>query len=88
MAVISALHQPLINQGNSEALRRSAAELNDLFQESDFISETLLNTLKPYLAANQVDLFAQLRKLINELRYDEARQILRQLAELTDNQEF
>jgi len=89
MAVISALHQAehqsFINQGNSEALRRSAAELDGLLQENDFISEALLNTFKSHLAPNQVDLFTRLRKLINELRYDEARQILRQLAELTDN---
>jgi signal transduction histidine kinase/CheY-like chemotaxis protein len=85
MSVITALHQPvdLISPtgGNSEALKRSAAELDLLLKEHDFISEALLNTFKPLLTLDQLDLFARLRKLINDLHYDEARKLLQQLAE-------
>ena len=92
MSVIAALHQPTeITQptgGNSEALKRAATELDLLLKENDFISDALLNTLKPHLTLDQMDLFARLRKLINDLHYDEARKILRQLAELPDTQEI
>ena len=92
MSVIAALHQPEelvpLTIGNTEALKRSAAELDRLLKENDFISEALLNTLKPHLASNQFDLFAKLRKMITGLQYGKARKILRQLAELPDNQEL
>jgi PAS domain S-box-containing protein len=73
--------------GNSEALKRSAAELDLLLKENDFIPDSLLNALQPHLALDQLGLFAQLRKLINDLQYDQARKILRQLAELSNTQE-
>jgi PAS domain S-box-containing protein len=90
MSVIAALPQPTemhSTGGNREALRRTAAELDLLLKENDFISEALLSTLKPHLTLNQLDLFTRLRKLINELHYDQARKILRQLTELPDIQE-
>ncbi len=87
MSVIAALHQPEERRptarGNSAALKRAATELDLLLKENDFISESLLNTLKPHLSLDQLDLFTQLRKRINDLQYDEARTILRQLAELS-----
>ncbi|MFI3158286.1 MAG: PAS domain S-box protein [Methylococcaceae bacterium] len=91
MSVIATLHQPedpLPSTGGSiEALKLVAAELDRLLKEDDFISEALLNTFKPHLALDQLDLFTQLHKLIDNLRYDEARKILRQFVELPDIQE-
>lgn len=90
ISVIAAMQQPedlLLTTGNSETLKQSVAELDLLLEGNDFISETLLNTLKPHLAVAQLDLFVQLRKLINDLHYDQARNILRRLANLTDIQE-
>ena len=92
MSVIATLHQPedlmSLTDGNSEALKCAAIKLDLLLKENDFISEALLNTLKPHLKLDQLNLFAQLRKLIGNLHYDEARKILRQLAELPDTQEI
>ena len=68
--------------GDIEALKHSAAELDLLLKENDFISETLLDAFKTHLAAEQLDLFIRLRKLINDLNYDQARKLLRQLVEL------
>ncbi|MGR9012479.1 MAG: ATP-binding protein [Gammaproteobacteria bacterium] len=73
--------------GNIDALQHSAAELDQLLKENDFIPESLLNTLKTYLALDQFDLFARLHKQVNEFKYDQARKILRQLAELPDAEE-
>lgn len=88
MSVIAALprseEQMPSSSGDIDALKRAAAELDVLLKENDFISEVLLNTLKPHLAPDQLDLFAQLRKLVNGLQYGEARKVLRQLAELPD----
>jgi PAS domain S-box-containing protein len=90
MSVIATLHRPedLVptTGGDSVALKRAAIELDLLLEENDFISETVLNTLKPHLTLDQLDLFARLRKLVNSLHYDEARKILRQLVELPDTQ--
>lgn len=89
MSVIAALHQPADAippiGGNSEALKSIATEFDLLLKENDFISETLLNTFETHLALNQLGLFTRLRKLTNDLQYDEARKILRQLAELSEN---
>jgi CheY-like chemotaxis protein/HPt (histidine-containing phosphotransfer) domain-containing protein len=71
--------------GNIEMLKHAAVELDELLKESNFISEALLNSLKPYLAIDQLGLFSQLAKLINAFLYDEAREILRQLVESPDN---
>ncbi len=88
MSVIAELHRPEelmpSSSGDLETLKRIAAELDLLLKENDFISEALLNTLKPHLALEQLDLFTQLRKLINDLQYGDARKILRQLTELPD----
>jgi PAS domain S-box-containing protein len=90
LSVIAALHLPSEMQstgGDSEALTQAATELDRLLKENDFISEALLNTLKPHLALDQQELFARLRKLINGLHYDQARTVLSQLAELPFTQE-
>ncbi|TAN67660.1 MAG: PAS domain S-box protein [Methylobacter sp.] len=91
MSVIATLHQPeeppSTSGGNSVAMTRIAAELDLRLKENDFIPEALLNTLKPHLALDQLDLFALLRKLVNDLHYVEARKLLRQLAGLPDTQE-
>ncbi len=88
MSVIAALPQPrnqrLPISGNIEELKRTAAELDLLLKNNDFIPETLLNTLKSHLALDQLDLFAQLRMLTNNLEYNEARNSLRQLVDLPD----
>ena len=84
ISVIAAMQHPkdlLSTNGNSEALKQGVAELDFLLKGNDFISEALLNTLKPHLTAAQLDLFAELRKLINNLNYDQARTILRQLTD-------
>lgn len=85
MSVIAELHRPEelmpSSSGDIETLKRIVAELDLLLKENDFISEALLNTLKPHLALEQLDLFTQLRKLISDLQYEDARKILRQLAE-------
>jgi hypothetical protein len=59
-----------------------------MLKENDFIDEERLNTFKSLLTLPQLDLFVQLRKLINDLHYSEARKLLRQLAELPDTQEI
>ncbi len=91
MSVIATLDQPeerlSPTGGNSLEIQRIAAELDLLLKGNDFVSEALLNTLKPHLASDQLDLFSLLRKLINDLQYDQARKLLRQLAELPDIQE-
>jgi PAS domain S-box-containing protein len=91
MSVIAALPRPEdpmpLTGGDNGALKRSATELDRLLKENDFISEALLNTLKPHLTMDQLDLFGRLRKLVNSLHYDEARKILRQLVQLHDTQE-
>ncbi len=71
--------------GNIEMLMHAAVELDELLKENNFIPDALLNSLKPYLAIDQLDLFSQLAKRINAFLYDEARDILRQLVELPDN---
>ncbi len=70
--------------GNIEMLKNAAAELDELLKENNFISDVLLNSLKPYLAIDQLGLFSKLAKHINAFLYDEARDILRQLVELPD----
>ncbi|TAN67661.1 MAG: PAS domain S-box protein [Methylobacter sp.] len=91
MSVIAALCHPVEpmqpNDGNSEALQGAATELELLLKGNDFVSDSLLNTLKPHLRLDQLDLFARLRTSVNGLQYDEARKILRQLAELPDTQQ-
>ncbi|MDO9107031.1 MAG: PAS domain S-box protein [Methylovulum sp.] len=90
MSLIATLYEPenipSSPPGNAEALNAAGAELDRLLKESDFISEALLNTLKPHLALTQLDQFAQLRKLIKNLQYDEARKLLRQLAKLPESE--
>jgi HPt (histidine-containing phosphotransfer) domain-containing protein len=91
MSVIATLDQPEeplpSNIGDIEALKPIAAELDQLLKENDFIPETLLNSFKGHLALGQLDLFVKLHKHINDLRYDEARKILRQFAGLPAIQE-
>ncbi len=82
IATVRRADQPALPAGgDSEALSRCAAELDLLLKEKDFISETLLNAFKAHLAADQLELFGRLRKLINDLNYDPARDILRQLVD-------
>jgi HPt (histidine-containing phosphotransfer) domain-containing protein len=91
MSVIATLHQPeeslSPNGSNIEALKLIVAELDLLLKENDFISEALLNTFKTHLALDQLELFVELHNYINDLRYDEARKILRRFTELPDIQE-
>jgi HPt (histidine-containing phosphotransfer) domain-containing protein len=88
MSIIAALPQPVDpispSTGDSAALLHNAMELNQLLKENDFISDALLNAFKSHLTSDQLDIFAQLRKLINNLQYDEARKILQQLTGLSD----
>ncbi len=89
MSAIAALDQPEgllpATESNIEALKSSAVELDQLLKENDFISEGLLNTLKSHLTIGQWDVFTELHKLIQSLRYDEARKVLRRITELPDN---
>ena len=91
MAAIAAMPQPeqLISttHGNADGLKRSIAELDELLQGNSFISEALLNTLKPELYDEQLDLFARLCRQVSDLNYQQARKLLRQLAELCDKLE-
>ncbi len=90
IAAIAAMPQPVqliaVGPGNVDALKRGLTELDGLLKNNDFISEALLNTLKPELAFVQLELFAQLCRQVNDLNYQQARKLLRQLAELCDNQ--
>ena len=82
LATLQRLENPMSPDGvNIEALKRSADELDLLLKENDFIAEALLNTFKAHLATDQLGLFMRLRKLINDLNYDQARNILRQLVD-------
>ncbi|WP_432740328.1 CHASE domain-containing protein [Methylobacter sp. G7] len=91
MSVIATLHLHeallLPTGANSKALTRNAAELDLLLKENNFISDVMLNTLKSHLADDQLAWFAQLRKLINDFQYAEARKILRQLKKYADSDE-
>jgi PAS domain S-box-containing protein len=84
MSVIAALRQSeeLVspNGGYPGALKPMAAELDLLLKANDFISDALLTRFKAGLASDQPDLFALLRKQINNLDYEEARKILRRIA--------
>lgn len=88
MSVIASLPQPEeppLNDGNVDALKHCAEELDLLLKGNDFISEDLLDTIKPHLGLWQLDLFIHLRKQIKNLNYNLARQILRQLTALPDD---
>jgi hypothetical protein len=65
-----------------KALNKIMAELEELLEGKDFISDRLLDTLKLYLNSNQIQLFFKLYKLIRNIRYDDARKILKQMVEL------
>ncbi|MFI3185626.1 MAG: ATP-binding protein, partial [Methylococcaceae bacterium] len=92
MSTIGALDQPEEPipppGGNSFELKRSIVELELLLKENDFISESFLNVFNSHLSTSQLDLFAQLRKLIDELRYGEAQNILQQLATLSNTKDI
>jgi len=92
MSTICALDQPEepipSPSGNSFELKRSIVELELLLKENDFISESFLNVFNSYLSTSQLDLFVQLRKLIDELRYGEAQNILQQLATLSNTKDI
>jgi PAS domain S-box-containing protein len=84
MSVISAPSGPdttllPVTAGNHDELLLSAAELDELLQEQDFIPEDLLNTLKMHLAPEQLELFTRLRQLVHDLDYKNARLLLQQL---------
>jgi PAS domain S-box-containing protein len=83
MAVIAALPHPAdpapVSGGNDDALKDKADELDLLLKENDFIADALLTGFKSHLSSDQLALFALLRKRINDLHYDEARKILRQM---------
>jgi two-component system sensor histidine kinase/response regulator len=88
---IAALQTPEDRQSevcySNEILQLGLAQLDELLNGNDFISETLLNTLKSRLKTDQLDLFAQLRNLINSLEYEKARTVLRKLAKLAETQD-
>jgi hypothetical protein len=63
-------------------LNHIMARLDELLEENDFISDTLLDTLKPYLNADQILLFPKLYQLIRNIKYSEARKILQQITAL------
>jgi PAS domain S-box-containing protein len=89
MVAITALAQqkepmPLTSGGNNLERERCAAELDQMLKGNDFITASVLTHFKSHLAPSQFDLFFQLHKLIDQLRYREARAILRQLAKLPD----
>jgi CheY-like chemotaxis protein len=72
---------------DSNKLMQCAIELDGLIQEQDFIPEALLNCLKTHILPAQLELFARLHHLIQELRYQEARTLLYQLIRLSNTQE-
>jgi HPt (histidine-containing phosphotransfer) domain-containing protein len=92
MSVIAALSQPVepmpSSTGDSAALEKSATGLDLLLKENDFISDALLNAFKSHLASDQLDLFAQLRRLVSDLQYEDARKVLRQIAKISNTQEI
>lgn len=69
-------------------LIQCAIELDGLIQEQDFIPEALLSTMKTHLPPAQLELFASLHQLIQDLRYKEARTLLNQLITLLNAQEI
>ncbi|MEY3808308.1 MAG: hypothetical protein RI893_1284, partial [Pseudomonadota bacterium] len=68
-----------VNTGDAEALHQCAVKLDLLLEANDYVSETLISTLKTHLADEQLGLFIRLRKPLNELNYGEARKVLREL---------
>jgi PAS domain S-box-containing protein len=79
--------QPAI-AGDRQEFARIAAELDRMLKDSDFIPEATLNSLKPHIDSARQDLFNQLHNLVNNLHYDEARKLLRKIAQLPDIQEM
>ena len=65
-----------------KAFNQITVELDELLEGKDFISDRLLDTLKLYLNSNQIQQFSKLYKLIRNIKYDEARKILKQIVEL------
>ncbi len=80
--LVSTLVRWLKSNGNPQALLQYATELDLLLEANDYISEDLLSSLKTHLATDQHDIFICLQKSYNELDYDQARKVLRQLVTL------
>ncbi|MGZ5053163.1 MAG: Hpt domain-containing protein, partial [Methylobacter sp.] len=84
MAVIAALppapaeHLPGA-EVDQAARQQVADDLDRRLTNNDFIPDALLDSLKPHLTVEQYDGFARFRKQVNDLHYNEARIILRQL---------
>lgn len=70
---------------NYSSFSYCANELDQLLAGNDLIPEALLNSFKAHLVESQHGLFYQFYKQLESLRYDAAREILCQLAELTGN---
>ncbi|MGZ5053117.1 MAG: Hpt domain-containing protein, partial [Methylobacter sp.] len=91
MAVIAALPSPAERAPGADidqaARQQVADDLDRRLTNNDFIPDALLDSLKPHLTVEQYDGFARFRKQVNDLHYDEARKILRQLTELSNTQE-
>ena len=66
-----------------ETLKGIVAQLDELLQENDFISDELLDKLKGYLNFSQIPLFPQLYRLIRNVKYGEARKISQQIIKLS-----
>jgi len=79
---------PEVKVGNPELLLECAIELDALLEVNDYISDTLLNTLKTHLLVEQYDVFILLRNTCNKLDYNQTRKVLRQLVTLPEIVEY
>ncbi len=87
MAVITHLRessQPVTSQHDgaqldANALLQAVKQLELLLDEHEFITEATLDEVRVQLPADQLQDFAQLSKLIANLKYDDARQVINKL---------
>ncbi len=70
------------SNGDTAAFQANAAELDRQLAENEFISEESLMSMLDLLPPHRHEAFRQLRQRIREIRYPEARTILRTLAQL------
>lgn len=60
-------------------LQQNLKYLDQLLSDHEFISDTVMDTLVPFLNQEQQERFTRMRRLISELHYDQARVILQLL---------
>ncbi len=72
---------PAVMDGNTDALHEAAQVIDQLLKENEFIGMETISALEQHLPTQKRQTLAELRKLVGEIRYDEARKVLQQLVD-------